>query len=117
MTAQPLKSVPDVPKRPHPRDLVAHDDPRIARAAKKVLDAVAALDEAWKANAAKAELRARQRQLEAELAAIKAQIKSGAPAPVDSKAVRAWAKANGVDCPDAGIVPKRVVEAWKAAQT
>ena len=39
-----------------------------------------------------------------------------APQAVDAKAVRAWAAANGVDCPSSGIVPKRVVDAWRAAQ-
>ena len=116
MSAQPLHSVPATGKRPHPRELVKHDDKKIARAAQKVLDAVAALDAAWEANAAKAGLRAERDRLKKQLADVEAQLRGTAPQAVDAKAVRAWAAANGVDCPSSGIVPKRVVDAWRAAQ-
>lgn len=120
MSTPSMHSVPAVPKRPHPRELVAHDDPRIARAAKKVVDALAKLDAAWEANAAKAELRARQRELEAELAKVKAQIKGTAPAPaaapkVDYKAVRAWADANGIEVPKVGRIGADIVDAYNQA--
>ncbi|MEU6279768.1 hypothetical protein [Streptomyces sp. NPDC047028] len=34
----------------------------------------------------------------------------------DTRTVRAWADANGVDCPRVGQIPKRVLEAWRASQ-
>jgi hypothetical protein len=118
MSAQPLRPVPDVPKRPHPRDLVAHDDPKIARAAKKVVDAITVLDQVWADNAAKAELRAQRDRLKAQLAEVEAQIKGGpVTAPKrDTKAIRAWAGANGYEVAPAGIIPKHIVEAYEAAQ-
>jgi hypothetical protein len=60
-----------------------------------------------------AELRARQ----AELApAKKARRKTGSHVrDYDSRTVRAWAKDNGVDCPGIGQIPKRVLDAWRAA--
>jgi len=64
----PLKAVPDKPARPHPRELVDHPSRQIARAAKRVMDAVAALDKAWAADAEKAELRGYRDRLKAELA-------------------------------------------------
>jgi len=36
---------------------------------------------------------------------------------VTSKQVRAWAHDNNVDCPDAGRLPTRVLDAWKQAHT
>lgn len=120
MSAPTLHSVPETPKRPHPRELVAHDDPRIARAAKKVVDALDKLDEAWEANAAKAELRAKAKELEAQLAEIKAQLK-GAPVPaaptekVDYKAVRAWAEDNGWSVPKVGRIGRDIVDAYYEA--
>lgn len=105
--------------RPPAAALVDHDDKRTAKAAKKVVDALAKLDEAWEANAAKAELRAKQRELEAELAAIKAQIK-GTTAPatdtkVDYKAVRAWAEDNGWSVPKVGRIGRDIVDAYYEA--
>ncbi|MER5213673.1 histone-like nucleoid-structuring protein Lsr2 [Streptomyces sp. NPDC002838] len=59
-----------------------------------------------------AELRAR----EAELAPAKAKKKRASfVRDYDTRTVRAWADANGVDCPRMGQIPKRVVEAWRAS--
>lgn len=59
-----------------------------------------------------AELRAR----EAELAPAKAKAKrKSAPLGFPSATVRAWAKANGVDCPPTGRVPNAVADAWRQA--
>lgn len=58
-----------------------------------------------------AELRAR----EAELAPKKR--KSGSYVrDYDTREVRAWADANGVDCPRMGQIPKRVLDAWRARE-
>jgi hypothetical protein len=59
-----------------------------------------------------AELRAR----EAELAPTKAKKKRAVYVrDYDTRTVRAWAEANGVDCPRAGQIPKRVLDAWRAS--
>lgn len=71
----PLKAVPDQKKRPHPRELVDHPSGQIARAAKRVMDAVAALDKAWAADAEKAELRAERDRLKAQLAEVDARLR------------------------------------------
>jgi hypothetical protein len=122
MTAQPLHAVPAqpaAPKRPHPRELVDHSDKRIARAAQKVVDAVDALDEVWRDNAAKAELREKRDKLKRELAKVEAELrgapKSAAPKR-DWKAIRAWAAANGMDCPATGKVPNAFVAAYDAPE-
>ncbi|MFR0354124.1 WhiB family transcriptional regulator [Streptomyces sediminimaris] len=58
-----------------------------------------------------AELRSR----EAELAPKKKRKSSTYVRDYDTREVRAWAAANGIDCPRVGQVPKRVLDAWRAA--
>lgn len=76
--------------------------------------------EAARAAAADAERKAEIARLEAQLA----QLRGAAPKKPattstsgtgDSKAIRAWAAENGVDCPKAGRVPGAVREAYEAA--
>ncbi|MFE7273013.1 WhiB family transcriptional regulator [Streptomyces sp. NPDC057623] len=60
-----------------------------------------------------AELRAREQEL------VPAKPKRKRAAYVrdyDTRTVRAWADQNGVDCPRMGQLPKRVLDAWRAAQ-
>lgn len=58
-----------------------------------------------------AELRAREAEL-----ALKPKKKRGSyTRDYDTREVRAWADANGVDCPRVGQIPKRVLEAWRAS--
>lgn len=110
----PLKAVK--PARPHPSKLVDHPSRRVARAAQRVMDAVAALDKAWSDDAAKAELRAERDRLKAELAQVEQRLRGGPTVVRDWKAIRAWAAANGHDCPDTGKVPGRIVDAYDQAQ-
>ncbi|MFD8251933.1 Lsr2 family DNA-binding protein [Streptomyces werraensis] len=57
------------------------------------------------------------RQREAELTPTKAKKKRTAPArDYDTRTVRAWAAANGIECARIGQIPKRVLDAWRAAQ-
>jgi hypothetical protein len=120
--------------RPATRDLIdegkASSVARVRRAADKAqaaLDALAAaLEDTRLAEAAKraaaAEKEAARRKvaaLERQLAEAKAALR-GKPAPAptaatDPKAVRAWAAANGIDCPTRGKVPAAVVDAYLAA--
>lgn len=71
-----------------------------------------------------ARLKAEVAELEQQLAAKKAALrppskpKQSQPKPAsqrDSKAIRAWAAENGVECPGFGRVPQPVVEAYEAA--
>ncbi|MGW1300394.1 Lsr2 family DNA-binding protein [Streptomyces sp. NPDC002514] len=59
-----------------------------------------------------AELQAREQ----ELAPAKAKRKRAAYVrDYDTREVRAWADANGVECPRVGQIPKRVLDAWRVA--
>ena len=69
-----------------------------------------------------AEARKEIERLERELAAAKAKLRgTGGKASIDvgssvsAAELRAWAKANGVECPPMGRVPAAVREAWEAA--
>jgi hypothetical protein len=70
------------------------------------------------------EARTKIAALEAELASAKAALRNRQTPPrsastspaVDWKAVRAWAKANGVECSATGKVSDTVVQAYTAAQ-
>ena len=119
-----VQKVPTTPRgnrkmnRPPASELANHADRHIAKAAQKVLDAAANLDRVYDEYAGKAALRAKQAELEAELAAVKAQLRGGTGKPkpaVDSKAVRAWARDNGYAVNPAGIIPKTIVEAYVEA--
>lgn len=111
-----------------------HPSKRIQNAADKLLDDIGRLRDLIKADeqkhaaareaaAVKAAARAEVERLERQLAEAKAKLR-GTPvkSPVSSGAVeviaadvRAWAAANGVECPAKGIVPGRVREAYDAA--
>lgn len=70
-------------------------------------------DEAEELEKRLAELRAR----EAELAPPKAKNKPASYVrDYDARTVRAWADENSIDCPRVGQIPKRVLDAWRAAQ-
>jgi hypothetical protein len=57
-----------------------------------------------------AELRAREAEL------VPAKPKRKAPVrDYDTRTVRAWADAQGVECPRVGQIPKRVLDAWRAS--
>lgn len=118
MSEAPILHAVPSGKRPHPRELVNHADARIRRAAQKVVDAVAHLDEVWAENAEKAELRAEKEKLRQRLAEIDAELRGTtvkAAPKHDPKAIRAWAAANGHDVAPSGMLPRSIVEAYQAA--
>lgn len=115
MTLQAVPPQAADDSRPDAATLAGHDDPRIARAAGKVLEAEEKLTVAYRAFAAKAELRAKRDRLKKQLAEVEAQLKGAAPAAVDAKKVRAWATDNGYDVAPSGIIPKAVVQAYRDA--
>ncbi|NUO57267.1 MAG: hypothetical protein HOV78_11415 [Hamadaea sp.] len=140
-TPRPVAAVPRPAPAPAPAakadDIQAllssakeHQSKRIQRAAEKVTDDIARLRdliqederkhaERRRLEKEKAAARAEVERLEAQLAAAKAKLggakvatrSTGTPA----KEIRAWARANGVDCPGTGRVPANVVDAYKAA--
>lgn len=94
---------------------------KLAKAAEKIRAQIKELQDQVGAHARQTELRRHVDQLAAELAQAQAELKQlgGTAAKtagdVDNKAVRAWAKANGVTCNPHGKVPATVVDKWKAA--
>jgi hypothetical protein len=104
-----------------------HPDPEVYKQAVRAREALASLrqrhaadqeltaitTEAEQLEKRLAELRAR----EAELAPAKPKRKRGSYArDYDTREVRAWADANGIDCPRVGQIPKRVLDAWRARE-
>ncbi|WP_328439331.1 WhiB family transcriptional regulator [Streptomyces sp. NBC_00444] len=104
-----------------------HPDPDIQDQAARARAAVAGLRQRHAADQELTAIRAKAEQLkqrlaklqarEAELAPAKAKKKRGGSyvRDYDTREVRAWADANGVACPRVGQIPKRVLDAWRAA--
>jgi Lsr2 len=102
--------------------------PRLQRAATKIRDLAAELRTDLAEHTREAKLRAEQAELEARLAAIKEQLRprrtqpvlpaaGDGEAPLDTKAVRAWAEKQGLDCPARGRIPGAVTDAYRQAVT
>ncbi|MFC8945942.1 Lsr2 family DNA-binding protein [Streptomyces rochei] len=66
----------------------------------------------------RAQLEKRLAEVQAREAELAPPKKAGRRTPTspDTKAARAGAAANGVDCPPRGRVPKAVMDAWRASQ-
>jgi hypothetical protein len=99
-------------------EAVETGDPKLVKAADKISDLVEDLEAQMVAYRTQKALRDEAAQLEARLAAIRAQIQPGAkasPSLTDSKAVRAWARNNKTDCPAFGRIPARVLDAYQLA--
>jgi hypothetical protein len=105
--------------------------PRLQRAATKIRDLITELRTDLAQHTREATLRAEQAKLEAQLAAIKEQLRpqrtqpipptasstEAGPAPLDAKAVRAWAQKQGLYCPARGRIPDAVTDAYQQAVT
>ncbi len=98
--------------------------PRAAAKLKRARGLVAAATDIVTADGQKAALRGEIHLLEEQLAAKRAALRGSTdPAPStkpvgevpSAPQLRAWAASAGVDCPDKGRVPRRVVDAWTAA--
>lgn len=101
-------------------------DSRLVRAADKINMLVGELRGQLADHQRKSELREEQRALQERLDKVSEELRRGsrsaapassAAAGVDSKAIRSWAAANGVDCPALGRVPARVREAYELAMS
>ena len=102
--------------------------PRLQRAVAKICDLAAELRTDLAEHTRETTLRTEQAELEARLAAIKEQLRprrtqpvlpaaEGGEAPLDAKAVRAWAATHGLDCPARGRIPGAVAAAYQQAVT
>ncbi|MEI5522499.1 hypothetical protein WB388_18010 [Streptomyces brasiliscabiei] len=101
-----------------------HPDPEVQDQAARARAALAGLRQRHAADAELTAITTEADQLEKRLAELRAREAELAPTkqkrvrkPVDYPAaeVRAWAQANGHDCPPVGRVPKAVVDAWRTA--
>ncbi|MFI1472072.1 histone-like nucleoid-structuring protein Lsr2 [Streptomyces wuyuanensis] len=103
-----------------------HADPTVQDQAARARDALAGLRKRHAADrelvavtTEAEELRKRLAELEAreaELAPSKPKRKRGSYVrDYDTRTVRAWADANGIECARIGQIPKRVLDAWRAA--
>lgn len=97
---------------------VATEVPRLVRLADKVQDLVDDLEEQLTEHERGRALRAEAEKLERRLTQIRQELGQKRPAAtpasvVDSKAVRAWAAAAGVECPKLGRVPGSVLAAYE----
>lgn len=101
-----------------------HDDPDVQDQAGRARITLHGLRQRYATDQEMTSLTSEEQQLEQRLAELRARKDKLAPAKPKTKRqpvgypareVRAWAKANGHDCPATGRVPKKVVEAWRAA--
>ncbi|MEV1020680.1 histone-like nucleoid-structuring protein Lsr2 [Streptomyces sp. NPDC050264] len=103
-----------------------HPDTNVRDAATRARAALVGLRARYVTDHELAELDSEQAALEERLATLAARKAELAPPkarkvrkPLDYNAaeVRAWARAQGVECPPVGRIPKAVVEQWRAAPT
>lgn len=99
---------------------VASKVPKLIRLADRIQDLVDDLEAQLKDHDRGAALRTEQKQLEQRLAEIRRELGGSAPAAgkstaADNKAVREWARSNGVACPERGKIPRAVFEAYVKA--
>ncbi|WP_327377967.1 WhiB family transcriptional regulator [Streptomyces sp. NBC_01216] len=105
-----------------------HADPEVQEQAACARVALATLRERHTADQELAALTAERERLEQRLADLAAREAELAPAKTkkkrrphvrdyDARTVRTWAAANGVECASSGQIPKRVLDAWRAATT
>ncbi|MFF8910197.1 Lsr2 family DNA-binding protein [Streptomyces olivaceoviridis] len=101
-----------------------HPDPEVQAQAARARAALTGLRRRHAADQELTAITTEAEQLEKRLAELRAREQELAPKPkkrrgsyvrdYDTRAVRAWADANGVDCPRVGQIPKRVLDAWRA---
>ncbi|RPE40233.1 Lsr2 protein [Streptomyces sp. Ag109_O5-1] len=100
----------------------AHLDPEIQDQAARARAALVGLRQRYAADQELTAITTEAEQLEKRLAELRAREQELAPAkkprkktPLDYDAgvVRAWAREQGVACPERGRVPKAVLEAWR----
>ncbi|MCI3271421.1 Lsr2 family DNA-binding protein [Streptomyces cylindrosporus] len=103
-----------------------HPDPDIQDQAARARATLAGLRQRHAADQELTAITTEAEQLEKRLAELRAREAELAPKPkrkptsyvrdYDTREVRAWADANGIDCPRVGQLPKRVLDAWRASR-
>lgn len=98
----------------------SHPQPRVRSVALRARTLVETLRSLIEEEQRSAAARARIAELEAQLAAARAELGAGAPrvhatGNGEAKAIRAWARAAGVDCPTFGVIPAKVQAAYREA--
>ena len=123
----PATNPPDTQPAPPGHELVARGlmsgDKRISHQAAKVQAGLDRLREQLEQHEAKVAAHAEVQRLERKLAEAKAKLHgrpqssggSKATPGVDYKTVRAWCRANGIDCSPVGVLPARIVDQWREA--
>lgn len=103
-----------------------HADPEVQDQAARARAALTGLRKRYAADRELEQITTEAEELEKRLAELRARQEQLAPAkpkkqrtPVDypAREVRAWARENSLDCPATGRIPKKVVDAWRAATT
>ncbi|MFF9910647.1 histone-like nucleoid-structuring protein Lsr2 [Streptomyces sp. NPDC013457] len=103
-----------------------HTDPAVQDQAARARAALSGLRKRHAADQELTALTTEREQLEQRLAELAARESELAPSKAkrkrtayvrnyDTRTVRAWADANGIECARIGQIPKRVLEAWRAA--
>lgn len=93
--------------------------PRLVRLADKAQDLIDQLEQQLTEYEEQAKLRTEAAELEQRLAAIKQQLGPSRPVAAastsraDSRAIREWAKASGIDCPTHGRLPGTLIAAYE----
>lgn len=134
-TDQPMSGTPtdSIPAPPEDSEKIpvgqllkwgqTHTDPKVQKLAEQARATLLALRKRHAADQELAALDAETEQLQKRLAEVQARKAELAPAKASRRKhsykaveVRAWAAANGIDCPPVGRVPTKVVDAWRAAE-
>ncbi|MEY9876590.1 hypothetical protein ABH931_006100 [Streptacidiphilus sp. MAP12-33] len=98
-----------------------HNDPALRKLAQTAATALAVIRQRHAADAELATLENEAAQLRERLAALDARAKELRPAAAKAKpqrdytpsVVRAWAREQGLQVPDAGVLPQTIVQAWR----
>ncbi|MFJ1657208.1 Lsr2 family DNA-binding protein [Streptomyces anthocyanicus] len=103
-----------------------HPDPDVQAQGARIEASLVGLRQRYVADQELTRITTRREQLEKELAALAAREAELAPLKkkrktgayvrdYDTRTVRAWAAEQSIDCPPKGQIPKRVLDAWRAA--
>lgn len=106
-----------------------HDDPEVRDQAARARMALTGLRRRHAADEELAAITSEREELQKRLSELQAREQELVPAKpkrkrggayvrdYDTRTVRAWADDNGIECPRVGQIPKRVLDAWRAAKS
>jgi cell division protein FtsB len=104
-------------QRPPAQKLLEHPVKAIAKQAAKVLAEDAKLTTLWKADAQNAGIRAQIAAKEAEIKALREQLRAGLAKAntVDLAVIREWARKQGLGVSTKGAISQQIIDAYHAA--